>query len=262
MWDWLTNNWTDVASAVGDWYGASQKSQAAEDYAAANTALAASAADAAAFKPYSVTTGLGSGYFNPETQTAGYILDPALQAFRDTYMTMGATALPSSMDTQANADKYYAEMQQMMAPARQAENLAMQQDLFGSGRLGMRLAGEGAGAGTGMVQPDVFGLNQSRTLADQALASQARTQAQTEMDQAIARGTGLMQTGLGIEQMGLTPLQLGAQFGGYNATAGANQAQSLMSGGLQAAQGNLAAGINQAGMWGGLADTLGNFKWN
>lgn len=262
MWDWLTDNWQDVAGVAGDWYSSSQKANAAEDYSASMDALANQAAEAAAFKPYSVTTGLGTGYFNPEKQTAGYELDPALQAFRDTYMTMGATALPGSLDTKANAQQYYDEMQAMMAPARQAENLQMQQDLFGSGRLGMRLAGQGAGAGAGMVQPDVFGLNQSRSLADQALASQSRQQAQNELDAAIARGTGLMQTGLGVEQLGLTPLQLGGQFGGYNATAGANQAESLLSGGLQAAQGNLAAGINQAGFWGDLGSTLGQFKFN
>jgi len=251
----------DVAMGLGSaglgLLGSSSARSAAKDAAAAQLEAAKIAADAAAFKPYSVTTGFGQSYFNPQTQTAGYTLDPALEAWRDQYMTMGAQALPQSMDTAANAQQYYNELQSMMAPARTQENLAMQQDLFGSGRLGMRLAGEGAGAGAGgMYQPDVLGLNKSRALADQALAQQSRTQAQTELDQAIARGTGLFQTGVGVEQMGLTPLELGGTFGGYGSSAGANQATALMSGGLGAAQANLAAGMNTANMFGSLGANL------
>jgi hypothetical protein len=242
--------------------GSSQARSAAKDAAAAQIEAAKIAADAAAFKPYSVTTGLGSSYFNPEDQTAGYVLDPALEAWRDQMMTMGAQALPQSMDTAANAQQYYNEIQGMMAPSRQAENLQMQQDLFGSGRLGMRLAGEGAGAGTGMVQPDVFGLNQARSQADQALAQQSRAQSQAELDAAIARGTGLFQTGVGIEQLGLTPLELGGTFGGYGSTAGAAQAQSLLSGGLNAALANQQSGLRSAGMWSGLANELGSLRKN
>lgn len=240
--------------------GSSQARNAASSAADAQLEAARIAADAAAFKPYSVTTGLGTGFFNPEDQTAGYTLDPALEAWRDQMMTMGAQALPQSMDTSANAQQYYNEMQSMMAPARQAENLQMQQDLFGSGRLGMRMAGEGAGAGSGMVQPDVFGLNQSRTMADQALAQQARSQAMTELDQAINRGTGLFQTGIGIEQLGLTPLELGGTFGGYGSQAGATQANALLQGGQNAAQANLAAGLNTSNMLGSLG--LGLMRYN
>jgi hypothetical protein len=250
-----------LAAGVGlGLLGQNAASGAAKDAAAAQLESAKIAADAAAFKPYSVTTGLGTGYFNPETQTAGYTLDPALQAWRDQYMTSAAQAMPSSFDTTANAQQYYNEMQAMMQPSRQAENLAMQQDLFGSGRLGMRMAGEGAGAGSGMVQPDVFGLNQARAQADQALAQQARAQAMTELDQSIARGTGMLQTGLGIEQMGLTPLELGGTFGGYGSSAGAQQAQALLSGGLGAAQANLAAGLGTSNMMGQLG--LGLMQYN
>jgi hypothetical protein len=131
--DWATGL---VAGGLG-LLGSSQARSAAKDAAAAQLEAAKIAADAAAFKPYSVTTGFGSSYFNPETQTAGYTLDPALEAWRDQMMGMGAQALPTSMDTSANAQQYYNEIQGMMAPQRQAENLQMQQDLFGSGRLGI-----------------------------------------------------------------------------------------------------------------------------
>lgn len=245
MKDWQT---ALVAGGLG-LLGQNQANKAADQAAAANLEAAKIAAEAAAFKPYSVTTGLGTSYFNADDQTAGYVLDPALQAWRDQYMMSAAEAMPQSMDTAANAQRYYDETQAMMAPQRQAENLAMQQDLFGSGRLGMRMAGAGAGAGTGMVQPDVFGLNQARAQADSALAQQARAQAMTELDASIARGTGMLQTGLGIEQLGLTPLELGGTFGGYGSTAGSTQANALLQGGMNAANANLAAGVGTMNMY-------------
>lgn len=251
---------SDIAGGLLGMFGQSSANKAAEQAAAAQLEAAKIAADAAAFKPYSVTTGLGTSYFDADAKTAGYQLDPALAAWRDQMMLAAGQAMPTSMDTGAAAQQYYDEMQAMMAPSRQAENLQMQQDLFGSGRLGMRMAGAGTGAGTGMVQPDVFGLNQARAQADQALAQQSRAQAQTELDQSIARGTGLFQTGVGIEQLGLTPLELGGTFGGYGSTAGSTQANALLSGGLGAAQANLAAGLGTSNMMGQLG--LGLMKYN
>jgi len=256
----MSDMWTTIGAMGLGLLGNQASSSAAKDAAAAQLEASKIAADAAAFKPYSVTTGLGTSYFDPEAQTAGYELDPALAAWRDQMMMAAGQAMPTSFDTTANAQQYYDEMQAMMASSRQQENLQMQQDLFGSGRLGMRMAGEGAGAGSGMVQPDVFGMNQARAQADQALAQQARAQAQTELDQAIARGTGLFQTGVGIEQLGLTPLELGGTFGGYGSTAGSTQANALLQGGLGAAQANLAAGLGTSNMMGQLG--LGLMKFN
>ena len=113
---------------------------------------------------------------------------------------------------------------------------------------------------TGMYQPDVLGLNKSRAMADQALAMQARQQAQNELDAAIARGTGLFQQGFGVEQLGMSPLTMGAEFGGRASTAGASAAQSLMQGGLGAAQANLAAGLNTSNTLSSLG--LGLLKYN
>jgi len=237
-------------------------SQSAEDAAQSISATAQKAAETAAFRPYAVSTGLGTSFFDAKNQRAMYELDPALQAFRDQYLTMAGATLPSNLDPNARAQGYYDEMQTMMRPMRQQENLQMQQDLFGSGRLGMRLAGEaaGAGAGTGMYQPDVLGMNKARELANQQLAQQSRVQSQTELDQAIARGTGLFQTGIGVEQLGLTPLELGAQLGGYNAQAAGTSANALLQGGMSAAQANLAAGLNSANLFGSFGTNL--MKYN
>lgn len=224
--------------------GQMQGASAAKDAASAQMDLANRASEMSKFTPYGVTTGFGSSWFDTEKQQAGYELDPALAAYRDRLMTMGGQALPQSMDAQANAQQYYNEMQAMMAPQRAQEQEQLQQNMFGSGRLGMQLAGAGAGAGAGgMYQPDVLGYNRAQELANQQLAQQSRAQSMAELDASIARGTGLFQQGLGVEQLGMTPLSLGAEIGGRATSAGANAGTALMQGGLAAANSNLAAGV-------------------
>jgi hypothetical protein len=256
------NNWTNFAAAGLGLLGANQANKAAKQAADAQLQAGQLAADAAAFKPYSVTTGYGTGFFDAENQTAGYELDPALQAYRDRLMMMGAEGLPTSMDPTANAQTYYDEMLAMQAPGRAQQDTQMQQDAFGSGRLGLRLAGEaaGAGAGAGMYQPDYLGMNKARELQNMALAQQARQQSMNELDASIARGTGLMQQGLGVEQLGMTPLTMGAEFGGMGSNAGAAQGTALMQGGLGAAQANLAAGLGSSNTLSNLG--LGLMKYN
>lgn len=247
MWDWLTNNWQDVAGVAGAIGGSWLNSQATSEAAEAQMNAANQAAEMSKFTPYGVTTGFGSSYFDTKNQRAGYVLDPALQAYRDQLFTLGAQGLPTQIDPTAQAQTYYDEIQQMMQPARQQEQNQLQQNLFGSGRLGMRLAGEAAGAGSGgMYQPDVLGYQKAQELANQQLAQQARLQSMNELDQSIARGTGLMQTGFGVEQLGMQPLSLGTEIGGRATTAGANAAQALLGGAGAAAQANLAGSLGMS----------------
>lgn len=255
-------SWLTAAATLGAGYLGSRAAQsAAQEAAAAQQSIAEQAAEMSQFKPYTVTTGFGTGYFDEDEQQAGYVLDPVLQAYRDELMTLGAGALPTGMDVGQRTAQYYQEMQDVMAPTRAQEDVALRQRMFGSGRLGMRLAGEAAGAGAGgMYQPDVLGQQKARALADQALAMQARQQSQAEIDAAIARGTGLMQQAFGVEQLGMSPLTMGAEFGGRASQAGAAAASGLLQGGLGAAQANLAAGLNQANLYQNLG--LGLMKYN
>jgi hypothetical protein len=242
--DWIT---PVVGGALG-LFGQKAASDSAQRASDASVAAAAIAADAAKFKPYGVTTGFGQSWFDTENNTAGYDLDPALAAYRDQLMSMGAEALPSSMDPTANAQQYYNEMQAMAAPGRQQQMQDMRQDVFGSGRLGMRLAGEAAGAGAnaGMVNPDFFGMNASNAMADQQMQLLAREKSMAELDASINRGTGLFTSGFGVEELGMKPLGIGAEIGGRASTAGANAGQYLMGGAQGAAQANLASGLGWA----------------
>lgn len=95
--------------------------------------------------------------------------------------------------------------------------------MFGTGRLGLRLAGEsqGLGAGSGMVSPDALGLGraQQQTLAQ--LAAQSRAQALGEQAQLGQMAQGLFGIGAGISGL----------------------EQSLMAQGLSAEQARAAAAL-------------------
>tara|TARA_R110001606_G_scaffold71258_2_gene164043 strand:- start:14417 stop:15715 length:1299 start_codon:yes stop_codon:yes gene_type:complete len=61
----------------------------------------------------------------------------------------------------------------LLEPKFAQQNARAKESMFGSGRLGLRLAGEGVGAGGGMVSPDAFGVNQAQSQALAGLAAQS-----------------------------------------------------------------------------------------
>lgn len=252
--------WMLPAAVVGSTlFSANAAKSAGAQAAAAQQAAGEAAAKAAEFKPYSVTTGFGTGYINPETQQAGYQLDPVLEAFRNSmYGGAGQFLSQVQADPQVAAQNYYNQQQALMAGGRGAEDIALRQQQLQQGRIGLGLSGasQGAGMGTGYVNPQQYQRDLARSLADQQLAAQSQQLAQADIDKAIARGTGLFQTGAGIEELGLRPLTIGADIGSRQAVSSSQQAQSLLAGGQGAAQANLAAGINQANMFGGLAQGI------
>ena len=240
-------------------FGADQAQSAARESAQANIEAAKIAAEAAKFKPYSISTGFGTSFFDEDKQEAGYTLDPTLQAFRNA-MYGGAGEFMGRIETdpQAAAQNYYNQQMALQQGGRGAEDIALRQQQLQSGRIGLGLSGAamGAGAGTGYVNPEQYQRDLARSMADQQLAASSTQMAQADIDRAIARGTGLLQTGLGIEEYGLKPLQIGADIGNRAATAGANQAQALLAGGQAAANANLAGGLAGAGMFGNLGSAL------
>ena len=248
-----------LASVGLNLFGANKAQDAARQSAQANIEASKIAAEAAKFKPYSISTGFGSSFFDENKQEAGYTLDPTLQAFRNAmYGGAGEFMGQIQTDPQAAAQQYYNQQQGIMAGGRGAEDIALRNQQLQSGRIGLGLSGasQGAGAGTGYVNPEQYQRDLARAQQDQALAASSTQMAQADIDRAIGRGTGLLQTGLGIEEYGLKPLQIGADIGNRVATAGANQGNMLLAGGQAAANANLAGGLAGAGMFGNLGASL------
>lgn len=245
-------DWLDFgANLVGGYLN----QQAAKDKADAAARTASTVAAAAEFKPYAISTGLGTSYFDTDKQQAGYELDPTLRAYRDKFYTLGADFLGGvQTDPTAAARDYYTQQQSLMSGQRGAEDLALRQQQLQSGRIGLGLSGasQGAGMGTGFVNPEQYQRDLARAQADQQMAFDARQRAQSEIDANILRGQGLFTSGAGVEELGMKPLTLGADIGNRVATTGANAASALLGAGSAANNAALQAQQARNSMFTGL----------
>jgi hypothetical protein len=254
--DSLLSNPAPFASLAGNVLGAVTARNAGQDAAAASTAAGQQAAAAAEFKPYSITSGFGTSFFDTNKNQAGYEIDPVLQAFRD-QMYGGSADFLGQVTTDPNvaAQNYYNQQQGLMAGGREAEDIALRNQQMQQGRIGLGLssqamgAGGPAGMGGGYLNPGQFSQQVSRNMADQNLAAQSMQLAQADIDRNIGRGTGMLQTATGLEQLAMSPLTIGADIGSRQAVSGAAQGTALLSGGNAAAQANLAGGLGMAGMF-------------
>lgn len=252
----------DLAANIGS---ALITSDAMKDSAAANTAAANTAAAAAEFKPWAVTSGYGTSYFDKDTNQAGYTMDPVMKAFQDSlYQGAGDFMGQIQTDPQVAAQDYMNRQMQLLQGSRGAEDMALRQQQLNSGRIGLGLSGasQGAGAGTGYVNPEQYQQLLARSQADQQTASAAQEYGQALIDKNIARGTGLLQSGMGIEEAAMRPLTIGADIGNKQATAGNNMATQYMAGGQAAANANLGAGLGMAGMLQNASNTAQGYKFD
>jgi hypothetical protein len=207
--------------------------------------------------------------------SAGYTASPEIQALQDRLAALygrglgfaeGAEAAAAPLGGAAQGlfslgqqymaqspeqarQQYINEQMALLDPIRAREEDRLASSVFGRGRAGLNIGDMG--------QPELFALASARRGQDLQLAAQAEQAAQ----QRLGFGAGLFGTGAGLlgtqyglqtqalapfqtqfgtqqllEQAAQQPLDIGAQLGGRTATAGANVGQSLLSGGLGAAQ--------------------------
>lgn len=223
--------------------------KAAETAGQANIEAAKIAAESAKFKPYSLTTGFGKSFFDTEKGTAGYEIDPRLAAFRDQLYGQATQTLAQlgSTNPEAEAQKYVTQQMGLLAPTRAQEDITNRMNALGSGRIGLGVsAGYVGGEGTGLLNPDQFATQLARERANAQIAAQGTEYGQNMYDKLISRGTGMLQTGLGLEELGMKPLTMGADIGNKASVSGAQAGQALLQGGMNAANANLAGGISQA----------------
>ena len=224
------------------------------------------AAAAAEFKPYSITSGFGTGFFDPASNRGGYEMDPVLQAFRDANY-FGASDFMGQVNTDpaAAAQNYYNQQQALQSGGRQAEDIALRQQQLQGGRIGLGLstqamgAGGPAGMGGGYVNPEQYQQQVARNMADQQLAGQSTQLAQADIDRNLSRSQGMLQTATGLETLAMQPMTIGADIGNRAAVAGAQQGQALLAGGQAAAQANLATGVGLSGLFANTGRSLGGY---
>ena len=170
------------------------------------------------------------------------------------------------------ASQYMQQQQDLLAPSRERQYAQLQNQLFQTGRGGLSVGATGlrpSGAGgLGATTPEMEAYYNALAQQDMQLASQAQQAGQ----QNVAFGAGLLGSGAGlmgqyqagqigalspftsylgagstIESLGQKPLEMGSALGGRAATAGGNVGQSLLTGGLGAAQ-TLQSAAGQSGI--------------
>lgn len=233
---------------------------------------AAKLAEDIRFRPVTVGTTSGVAALDPQAGEYGVALAPAYASVLGSALG-GAGSLfqqLASFDPRQREREVFEEQVSLLQPEFERQEERLRQGMFGSGRLGLQLAGEGvgAGAGSGMVQPDVFGLGtaQQQTLAKVAAGS--RQQALGEAQQLGQLAQGMLQSGMSISEMERQLIGLGidaetarsaAEFGAariamdpYEYLFSASQAKST---GQDEFFGNLFQGLGGFGGGGGSTST-------
>lgn len=236
--------------AIGGLLGSGMAADSARRSADATVRAAEIAAEAAKFKPYGVKTGFGRGFFDTEAQTAGYELDPRLAAARDFYYQQAEQAREGlqGFDPQDYAAEVLEEQLGLLTPTRRAEDIALRQQQLQRGRIGLGVSPEALGAGmmSGAINPEQYAQNLARERINAELAVAARGGGIDERARRLGEAGNLFQTGVGIEELGMKPLEMGAQYGGRAAAAGANVGDILGRGLSGAAQTRLAGDVGTA----------------
>ena len=182
-----------ASSAAGSLFGKKPKMASGGGYTPAQ------------FKPFTYRTSLGEAKLTTDPFEVTAEIDPRLLQMQEQTLTATGQLLPEYIqqlqtsrpsqlafeyDPRAAQQQMFQEQAALLQPELARQRQQLQSDLFGSGRLGLMLAGEAAGAGAGgMVQPDAFGLGraQSETLARLAASTrrEAQQEQQTLFDQAL-----------------------------------------------------------------------------
>ena len=240
-------------------------------------------------KPTTVTTGFGSGTYDPSTGQAGYTLSDPLAQMRDVFYGAAGDFLPTpeqqayaqqvgnfgqklfstatGTDLQQQIADYYNQQQNILAPGRERESAQLADAQFKTGRLGY-----GTGTQGGFINPQQFALQQARESqnAQMLLGSEDRARAIQQQD--IARALGLADSsaalymqpyqqagtlfgmGTGIEGLGANTLQTVGQF----APLQMNWQQALQQN--QQAMNNAKAKSGLGGLFGGIGQAIGGLN--
>lgn len=234
--------WGALISAGIGLLGANQQKKAANRAADAQIQAAELQAEAAKFKPYNVTTGLGKSVFDTENNTATYELDPRLRDAQATMFDLGQQGLPTTGNPEEAAQMLFDRYQQMAAPTRERSFAALQNSQFNNGTLG--LAYGATQSGLGASNPALEAYLNAQNMADQNMFLTAQDKSRDYLTSDIARSQGLFTSGIGLEAPGMDALNAGITIGGRATAANSAAANALAAGMTNAANINASAQTN------------------
>ena len=277
---WIGGALAGGGALLGGLFGGSSARRAAQTQADATRDAARIAAEEARFRPVGITTRFGQSQFQygPDGRVsgAGYTLAPEFAGMQERLLGLAgqgltqaemapaqfaplAAAAPRLFNLAENylaetpeqvAAKYMAAQQNLLAPSRERQLAAIQNQNFQTGRSGLAVGGTGLrpGGGEGLraANPELEAYYNALAQQDAALAASAQEAGQRQ----LAFGTGLFGTAaqlydlygrgqvgalapyqayLGgattLEDLGQQPLNVGINIGAKGMSPAAAQAQ-------------------------------------
>ena len=220
----MSNWFTDLLGAGAGYYNQDKAAQEAlalgQESAEKLYGLGEDVAGRAEFKPFTVTTGLGSATTDAQ---GGYSLQmsPEQQALQNQLMS-GAQSLFSQagVDPSIAQGKLYEQIRATQRPEEQRNALALEERMLSQGRLG--LSSDAYGGAT----PEMLA---QQTAVQEAMGRAnlgARTQAMAEQKQMFDTATGMMNQGYKPQEEALAALGYGIE-GGKLALTGAGTGAEL-----------------------------------
>ena len=263
-----------LLGGVANYYLSNEAKQAiqssAQQASQQQIAAAQQAQQQASFRPVGMTTAFGTSQFQVDPATgqltaAGYTASPELAAQRERLFGLGASALPTTTDTQALQQQYITQQQGLLAPGREQQLAQLRNRQFQRGTTGLATGGTMAGyapnaQGLMATNPEMSAYYNSLAQQNAQLAANAPINAQNLLNQQIATGTGLFGAANTLEGYAQQPLTLASNLSNLSSTAGARAGQLGLLGtqtGINTAlQGNIAAATGQLGQQQALAQTV------
>lgn len=208
------------------------------------------------FNPLGLTTSSGSFAYDPDS---GYsaTMSPEMAAMQEQLFSGAGGMFDRSMvDPSERAAELTNQRIELLKPQLQQQQAQLQQSLFGSGRLGLQLAGSAVGAGSGMVNPDMFGYQQGINQLFSQIAADAQGEALGEAQTYANMGRGMFADANQISNRELALIELGLNAEGQRQSGniasgqlglgGYGQGTQLRTQGAQA-NSNFLSGLLQAG---------------
>ena len=230
--------------------GAGQASQMQQD--AANKAY-----EGGLYKPYGVTSGLGTSSF--DNGQASFAMDPRYAAQQEQMMGLGSQAFTAAGgDYNQLADQFYNQQRDLGAGGRNAEALRLGESMFGSGRTGLGMSAESLGAaGGGNISPDGFGFAQAFAQQDAQDKYNAFDRAQIQRQNDINVGNSMFNQSMALDAAGNAQNMQGGLLGQYRSTAANQAGGNLISGMGGSAESRQNQGFAQSGGYTGIGNALG-----
>lgn len=239
-------------------------------------------------KPTTVSTGYGTGSYDPATGNVGYTLSDPLAQMRDIFYGASQDFLPSQEQTdyatginqyamnlfgnatnrnlQQQTSDYYNQQQAILAPERARESARLADTMLSSGRLGY-----GEGTQGGYINPQQYALQMAREQQNAGLLLGAEDRSRAFQQQDIQQSLGLSDAAATLEtrpyQQAMSLFGMGTDIEGlgYNTLGTVGQFGQMQQQWQAALQQNQQARNNakaSGGFLGGLGGTLLNAGLN